>query len=101
VAEDDPVTAPLVEKRDCLAMWYADDRRVVCYPCNNNTTLNFVLIHPDSESHATQSDGKHPRRLQFDSMLRSSRMEQTWLNRAGLEDIQRLRSFFEGIDQKS
>jgi len=58
VALDDPVTKPLVEKDGSMCLWYADDRRVVCYPCNDNTTLNFVLIHPDKESHATQSDGK-------------------------------------------
>lgn len=28
------------------------------YPCNDNETLNFVLIHPDTESHATPGDGK-------------------------------------------
>ncbi|KAI0540031.1 hypothetical protein GGR58DRAFT_512043 [Xylaria digitata] len=55
-ALEDPVTAPLIEKDNVLSMWYGADRRVVMYPCNNNETLNFVCIHPDSESHATQSD---------------------------------------------
>lgn len=58
VAMEDPVTKPLVEQSiDSLSMWYGDDRRVVMYPCNNNDTLNFVLIHPDAESHAGPSDG--------------------------------------------
>lgn len=59
VALEDPVTKPLVEQSiDSLSMWYGDDRRVVMYPCNNNDTLNFVLIHPDTESHAGPSDGQ-------------------------------------------
>ncbi|KAH6648283.1 hypothetical protein BKA67DRAFT_593957 [Truncatella angustata] len=56
VALEDPITKPLVEKRNVLSMWYGSDRRVVMYPCNDNETLNFVLIHPDSESHATPGD---------------------------------------------
>lgn len=57
IALEDPLTAPLVEKDNVLTMWYGADRRVVMYPCNHNETLNLVCIHPDSESHATQSDG--------------------------------------------
>lgn len=39
-------------------MWFGSDRRVVLYPCNDNELLNFVCIHPDTESHATPSDGR-------------------------------------------
>ncbi|KAK8019428.1 salicylate hydroxylase [Apiospora arundinis] len=56
VALDDPVTKPLVDRVNSLCMWFGDDRRVVMYPCNNNETLNFVLIHPADESHASPSD---------------------------------------------
>ncbi|KAK9776912.1 hypothetical protein SCAR479_06313 [Seiridium cardinale] len=56
VALEDPVTKPLVEKNNTLSMWYGSDRRIVMYPCNDNETLNFVLIHPDTESHATPGD---------------------------------------------
>ncbi|KAK7952086.1 salicylate hydroxylase [Apiospora aurea] len=56
VALDDPVTRPLVDRVDSLCMWFSDDRRVVMYPCNNNDTLNFVLIHPANLSHASPSD---------------------------------------------
>ncbi|KAK8139745.1 salicylate hydroxylase [Apiospora sp. TS-2023a] len=56
VALDDPVTKPLVDRVDSLCMWFSDDRRVVMYPCNNNETLNFVLIHPADQSHASPSD---------------------------------------------
>ncbi|KPM40651.1 hypothetical protein AK830_g5893 [Neonectria ditissima] len=56
VAAEDPETSPLVEADNCLSIWYGSDRRVVIYPCNNNEMLNFVCIHPDTESHATASD---------------------------------------------
>ncbi|KAI0482202.1 hypothetical protein GGR56DRAFT_619005 [Xylariaceae sp. FL0804] len=56
VALEDPVTAPLVQTENALSMWYGSDRRVVMYPCNHNELLNFVCIHPDSESHATAGD---------------------------------------------
>lgn len=58
IALDDPVTKPLVDAENKLSMWYSDDRRVVMYPCNHNETLNFVAIHPDTESHATASAGQ-------------------------------------------
>ena len=58
IALEDPVTAPLVKDINQLVMWYGDDRRIVMYPCNDNEVLNFVCIHPDTESHATQSDGE-------------------------------------------
>ncbi|QKX64611.1 uncharacterized protein TRUGW13939_11786 [Talaromyces rugulosus] len=55
-ALDDPITADLV-KHDCeLCIWYGIDRRVVMYPTSNNTLLNFVAIHPESES-ADETDG--------------------------------------------
>jgi len=31
-------------------MLSSDDRRLVMYPCRNNTEMNFVALHPDSES---------------------------------------------------
>ncbi|KAK3398122.1 hypothetical protein B0T20DRAFT_354115 [Sordaria brevicollis] len=56
VAESDPVTAPLVEHHNTLRLWFGNDRRIVMYPCNNNELLNFVCIHPDTESHTTKTD---------------------------------------------
>jgi len=56
--EADPVTAPIAKHKNALMTWYADDRRIVMYPCNNNQLLNFVCFHPETESHATKSDGK-------------------------------------------
>lgn len=57
-ADEDPVTAPLMDKMNQLGIWFYQDRRIVIYPCNDNQLLNFVCIHPDTESHATASDGR-------------------------------------------
>ena len=55
----DPVTAKLVENESELSIWYGEDRRVVMYPCDGDKLLNFVCIHPDTESQGG-SDGKYP-----------------------------------------
>ncbi|RSL76095.1 hypothetical protein CEP51_010280 [Fusarium floridanum] len=57
LADEDPETKALVEARDAAFMWFANDRRVVLYPCNSNETLNFVCIHPEEESHSMVGDG--------------------------------------------
>lgn len=31
-------------------MWMGDDRRLIMYPCSNNTFMNFVAIHPSNIS---------------------------------------------------
>jgi 2-polyprenyl-6-methoxyphenol hydroxylase-like FAD-dependent oxidoreductase len=49
----DPQTAHFVEKTGELRLLYGSDRRIVIYPCRNNTLLNFVAMHPDEESEAT------------------------------------------------
>ncbi len=33
-----------------------DARRMVMYPCRDNTELNFVALHPDTESSGTSDD---------------------------------------------
>ncbi|EMC99531.1 hypothetical protein BAUCODRAFT_63413 [Baudoinia panamericana UAMH 10762] len=48
----DPMTAGPTSKLGYLTMWIAEDRRVVMYPCSNNTMMNFVAIHPSRESEA-------------------------------------------------
>ena len=45
-----PVTRDLVEKEGFLYMIMAEDRRMVWYPCVDNTLINFLLIHPSSET---------------------------------------------------
>lgn len=49
-AQDDPMTSKFVQKPGEFIIWYAADRRVVVYPTTNNQLLNFVCIHPESES---------------------------------------------------
>ncbi|KAI1639469.1 hypothetical protein F4809DRAFT_638501 [Biscogniauxia mediterranea] len=51
-ADEDLVTTPLVVANNTLSMWYSEERGVVIYPCNYIISLNFVCIHPDTESHA-------------------------------------------------
>jgi hypothetical protein len=40
-----------------MTMWMGDDRRLVMYPCSDNTMMNFVAIHP-SELSASKGEGK-------------------------------------------
>lgn len=49
-AAEDPGTKHFVENTGELIIWYGTDRRVVMYPTSNNRLLNFVCIHPESES---------------------------------------------------
>lgn len=49
-ALDDPATRRFAERDGELIIWYGSDRRVVMYPTSNNSLLNFVCIHPESES---------------------------------------------------
>jgi 2-polyprenyl-6-methoxyphenol hydroxylase-like FAD-dependent oxidoreductase len=46
----DPETKKFAEHEGHLLMVFARDRRVVVYPTSDNTLLNFVNIHPTSES---------------------------------------------------
>ena len=52
---DNPATAHLVAE-GYMTLWYGDDRRLVMYPCNDNTMMNFVAIHP-SELSASKGEG--------------------------------------------
>ncbi|EMD89579.1 hypothetical protein COCC4DRAFT_56444 [Bipolaris maydis ATCC 48331] len=53
----DPDTRKFADKEGHLVMIFARDRRVVVYPTSDNTLLNFVCIHPTSES---QIDAQGP-----------------------------------------
>ena len=46
----DPETKKFAEQEGHLIMIFARDRRVVVYPTSDSTLLNFVCIHPTSES---------------------------------------------------
>ncbi|KAG9256752.1 uncharacterized protein F5Z01DRAFT_697552, partial [Emericellopsis atlantica] len=44
-----------VVKRDgYMTMWIGNDRRIIMYPCSDNTLMNFVAIHPSSLSAAKE-----------------------------------------------
>ena len=58
VAENNPETASLVSHPDTLTTWFADKRRIVMYPCQNNEWLNFVCIYPDADSPTFPYNGK-------------------------------------------
>jgi 2-polyprenyl-6-methoxyphenol hydroxylase-like FAD-dependent oxidoreductase len=53
----DADTKKFAEQEGHLVMVFARDRRVVVYPTSDNTLLNFVCIHPTSES---QIDPQEP-----------------------------------------
>lgn len=50
VVLNDPKTAHFVEREGELRLLYGPSRRIVIYPCRNNSELNFVCLHPDGES---------------------------------------------------
>lgn len=52
----DPKTAHFVEKNGQLLLLYGKDRRLVAYPCRNNTLLNFVALHPEEETEASSEE---------------------------------------------
>ncbi|EOD51303.1 putative fad binding domain protein [Neofusicoccum parvum UCRNP2] len=52
----DPRSAKFAAKDGELHITYGVDRRVVVYPCVNNTMLNFNCIHPREESDASAED---------------------------------------------
>ncbi|CAK7219736.1 hypothetical protein SBRCBS47491_003951 [Sporothrix bragantina] len=57
---NNPSTAHLAVRPDrdgFMTLWYGSDRRLVMYPCVNNTMLNFVAIHPSSLSSSSGSGG--------------------------------------------
>ena len=51
-ALENPATKELASTLGSMDMWYAEDRKVVMYPCADNTLLNFVCIHPAELSDA-------------------------------------------------
>lgn len=51
-----PDTKKFAEREGYVTIWYGDDRRLVMYPCNDNTIMNCVGIHP-SELSASKGEG--------------------------------------------
>ena len=54
----DPITREFAEIDGATTLWYAADRKVVCYPCAANKLLNFVCIHPSHLSDASNDYNK-------------------------------------------
>jgi hypothetical protein len=54
---ENPATEKLTTRHGYMTMWMGDDRRLVMYPCSDNTMMNFVAIHP-SELSASKGEGK-------------------------------------------
>jgi 2-polyprenyl-6-methoxyphenol hydroxylase-like FAD-dependent oxidoreductase len=53
----DPTTKALASTLGSMDMWYAEDRKIVMYPCADNTLLNFVCVHPAELSDAAATAG--------------------------------------------
>ncbi|KAF5006425.1 hypothetical protein FDECE_7185 [Fusarium decemcellulare] len=54
----DPETEGFLKRDGYMTMWMGDDRRLIMYPCSNNSVMNFVGIHPSSLSAAaSKGDG--------------------------------------------
>ncbi|SPO01434.1 related to salicylate 1-monooxygenase [Cephalotrichum gorgonifer] len=49
-------TEHLAAREGYVTIWYGNDRRLVMYPCNDNTMMNFVAIHP-AELSASRGEG--------------------------------------------
>jgi 2-polyprenyl-6-methoxyphenol hydroxylase-like FAD-dependent oxidoreductase len=52
---DDPQTRKYAEHDGDFMMVFHKDRRLVMYPTNDNTLLNFVCIHPEADTAAVSS----------------------------------------------
>jgi hypothetical protein len=50
--KNDPLTADIIGRPGTMTLVIAQDRRLVYYPCVNNTIMNCLFIHPSSESRA-------------------------------------------------
>jgi hypothetical protein len=53
---ENPLSAKVVARDGYFTIWVGVDRRVVMYPCANNTIMNFVAIHPSGLS-KSQGEG--------------------------------------------
>lgn len=56
---DNSVTQKLANREGYMTMWIGNDRRIIMYPCSNNTLMNCVAIHARSLS-ASKGVGESP-----------------------------------------
>lgn len=67
---NDETTKPFAERAGTMTMWVGDDRRIIMYPCSNNTVMNFVAIHPSNiTSGANKGSGESPKHLDQSNKL--------------------------------
>ncbi|KAM0272552.1 hypothetical protein ACHAQH_008688 [Verticillium albo-atrum] len=77
-----PGCQKFVDQEGYMTIWFGDDRRLVMYPTSNNTTMNFVTIHP---SELTSSQGKGIIAL-YHNILRESHRPFTGWSRTGSKE---------------
>ncbi|KAH7014592.1 uncharacterized protein B0I36DRAFT_355783 [Microdochium trichocladiopsis] len=51
-----PEAEPFTRREGIMNLWIGGNRRLIMYPCNRNTMMNFVAIHPSEESSAKGED---------------------------------------------
>ena len=73
---DDSETRDFVSKDGYLSMVMGDDRRLVWYPCANNTLINFLLIHPSKETRAGGAGKRYCRSSPLTQRLTSADWQQ-------------------------
>lgn len=56
VAKSDPVTADLVTQTGDMQVWEGKFRRLIIYPCRDNSELNFICFHPADETKTEESE---------------------------------------------
>ena len=86
----DPRTAHFVERTGEMRLVMGTDRRLVFYPCRNNTLINFVALHPEEETEAdddswNQSASKEAMQSCFSSFSEDVRI---LISKAQPENIQ-------------
>ena len=69
IAAEDPVTKRFVETRGELTIWYGKNRRIIMYPTSENSILNFVCIHPSTET-ADEAGDDWDQNSNLDELLR-------------------------------
>ncbi|KAJ6029972.1 uncharacterized protein N7446_000965 [Penicillium canescens] len=68
-ALDDPETKSIAQDFGALDMWEDEERRVVIYPCSNNELLNFVCLHPDTDTTIDTAGDSYNQHIGKDALL--------------------------------
>ncbi|KAF4962159.1 hypothetical protein FSARC_9733 [Fusarium sarcochroum] len=57
IIRSNEATKSFGDREGYMTMWMGDDRRLIMYPCSDNTVMNFVAIHPSSLSAGVNKGG--------------------------------------------